>query len=326
MESNAIEIAKALVSPVEKLITMLEKGCGTIFGAALTKKNADATAYQINTISEAIRNNSDIPINYQLGSLTMNSLDTDDFFKRIGTRMAYQEIQKQSNIESVAQKAIGILNEEDKIDDTPIETGWINRFIDSVQYVDDDSLQDLWAKILAGEIVKPNSCSLRTLELIKNLNVHEAHLFEDVSKYILVNQHHYFLLKDNDSIFEHNEYGFDQIVLLQECGLLFNSVLGKQTMTESDNPDIIESFPYCIKITLKHNNEIRYPVYFLTKSGSELYEIMKKDTDLDDLIKTWKLFALKYNVKISIHPVTTEKRSKDIVYDENIILWDSNNL
>lgn len=65
-----------------------------------------------------------------------------------------------------------------------IDIDWLMRFYDSVGCTSNDVLQDLWAKILAGEINHPNSCSLRTLDILKNVTEKEARVFEKLCKFI----------------------------------------------------------------------------------------------------------------------------------------------
>lgn len=56
------------------------------------KKKAEAEAERIKILSEALRENCDIPITINSNEISLSTTDYDDFLKRTQTRMAYQEL------------------------------------------------------------------------------------------------------------------------------------------------------------------------------------------------------------------------------------------
>ena len=166
MNTNEIvDILNAL--PTSKLISTVSAGIGKLYEPTHIKRIAKAKAEEIKQISGAMEEHSVIPTQYADGSLTMNTTDGDDFVRRTIGRMAFQELQKQNNIECVVANAYNILENEQTCSEEPVEQGWINRFFDSVANVSNEDLQYIWGKVLAGEINQPNSFSLRTLETLK---------------------------------------------------------------------------------------------------------------------------------------------------------------
>jgi hypothetical protein len=65
----------------------------------------------------------------------------------------------------------------ESVDDKPVSEDWMVQFFQQAQDVGELEMQQLWAKILAGEVSKPGSFSRRTLERIRTLVRDEAELF-----------------------------------------------------------------------------------------------------------------------------------------------------
>ena len=91
-------------------------------------------------------------------------------------RIQFQEEKRQSNIESVVQQAALELG-DNEVQDHQVDHDWTARFFSDVQDVSSEQMQSLWAKILAGEVARPGSTSIRTLSILKNLNQDVADLF-----------------------------------------------------------------------------------------------------------------------------------------------------
>ena len=218
MNTNGIvDILNAL--PTSKLISTVSAGIGKMYEPRHKRKMADATAYEINAIGEAMRNAADLPIVYDQNGVAINSEDFNRLMQRAGTRLVLQETIKQHNIESVIDNAYEMLEKEDVCSEEPVDQGWINRFFDSVATVSDEDLQKLWGKVLAGEVKQPKSYSLRTLETLKNLSKYEAELFEKASTLVTTMQGNLFLTSETD-ILRRYEISYDDILCLDECGLI----------------------------------------------------------------------------------------------------------
>ncbi len=52
-----------------------------------------------------------------------------------------------------------------------------NRWRHEAQFISEKELQQLWGNILAQEIIKPGSISLRTLDALENVSAAEAESF-----------------------------------------------------------------------------------------------------------------------------------------------------
>ena len=168
------EIVQALVSPAEKLIEAVSGAIGKAYEPKHIRKMADAKAYELKVISDTVRNNSDVPIVYDSAGVSIDTSNFEEIAKRASSRLAYQEITKQQNIEAVADNAYEELENVENVSSEPVNPDWMFRFFNSVENISNKDMQKIWGHILAGEIKQPNTYSFRTLEKLKNMTQQEA--------------------------------------------------------------------------------------------------------------------------------------------------------
>ena len=275
---EALEIVKVLVSPTMKLLDMVGGAIGTVYEPRHKRKMADATAYEINAIGEAMRNTGDMPIVYNQDGVAINSEDFNRLMQRAGTRLVLQETIKQHNIESVVDNAYEILEKEEVCSEEPVEQGWINRFFDSVADVSDEDLQKLWGRVLAGEIKQPKSYSLRALETLKNLSKHEAELFQNIAPYIISTNDLSFLSANKQIKNKFNLLDGDYMQLAF-CGLLqmipFTEINIFLLPNESRRTFLTDTRLLSItNNTLSEQNLKIKEIYLLTSAGKELFNLL----------------------------------------------------
>ena len=160
---EALEIAKVMVDPIKKLIEALQSAIGKVYEPRHIRNMADAKAYEISTVGQAMREFCDIPATYHDGQIQLDTTDSESLVERTKSRLAFQELTKQNNIESVVDQSYQMLEGEPMVSNEPVDQGWMLRFMDSVGDISDSDLQRLWAKILSGEIKQPKSYSLKEL-------------------------------------------------------------------------------------------------------------------------------------------------------------------
>jgi hypothetical protein len=272
-----IDIARVLVSPAEKLIDVAKSGIGTLYEPKHIRKMADARAYEIDTISEAVRRNPDQIIQYRHGAVDVEMPEFAEFVQRTQCRLAYQELQKQQNIESVMDHAYDVLEQETAVTNEPIAQDWINRFFNCVEDIGDTELQMIFGKILAGEIRQPRSFSKRTLDTIRNLSQYEAKVFQMVTPFIVRFGRDIFIPSDQPLL---EKYGirYVDLMLLKECGLLSTADRAGLTYNLTQGDEIaVHNNREMIKVasTTTGITHISIGAYALTTAGRELYSIME---------------------------------------------------
>ncbi|MBQ3409283.1 MAG: DUF2806 domain-containing protein [Clostridia bacterium] len=256
--------------PLQKLIECVCAGVGKLYEPRHIRRMAKAKKEEIKQIGEALENNINIPIKYENGNITMNTEDTEALLKRAKSRFIHNEIYKQQNIDSVVTKAYNEIEHESCISDEPVDNDWLYRYFECVGEVSNDEMQNLWSKILVGEIKKPNTYSMRTLDTLKNMTQREAMLFKKVSSFIL---YQYDKLEPfiygNIKILKKYGITVDDLLELQDCGLIG---LNDYLVSENDEKDRIFNY----SVIMEAKQKIRFPIFILSKSGIQILNIFNE--------------------------------------------------
>jgi uncharacterized repeat protein (TIGR03899 family) len=83
-------------------------------------------------------------------------------------------LRKQENIEAIMEKTFAFCANK-SIDKRP-DLDWFNRYITLAEDVSNNTMQDLWAKIFAGELSRPGSYSLKALKVFRDMSIVDAKL------------------------------------------------------------------------------------------------------------------------------------------------------
>lgn len=288
-----IEDLTGLSKPLTKLVEVISQGVGAISKPYLIKKTADAKAYEIKKIAEAIKDQQKNlkSIDYSDTKLSLESLDEGEMKsiqERSQNRTEYQEFRKQQNIESITGKTVGYIENEREVSEDPVNEDWTTRFFNHAQDISDEEMQELWARILAGEVIKPGSFSLRTLELIRNLSPIEAKTFTRLANLHVISYKKPFIFNksqpDGDFL---AKYGcdFEDRLLLTEVGLLQPDTGISRNLPENknENPILIyyESSNILLRQTIKSGaNKTRLPIFRFSKIGEELLKIVTTEPNM----------------------------------------------
>ena len=97
----------------------------------------------------------------------------------VNQRIQFQEEKRQANIGSVVRNAASELG-DGEVQDHEVDHDWTARFFNDVQDVSSEEMQKLWGRILAGEVARPGTTSIKTLGVLKNLDKAVATLFGKV--------------------------------------------------------------------------------------------------------------------------------------------------
>ena len=89
-------------------------------------------------------------------------------------RIKLAELRQQQNIEAIILRAIQYCSDSTVADRA--DQDWFNSFIALAEGISNKTMQDLWAKILAGEVSQPGSFSLKTLQAFRSMSITEAKL------------------------------------------------------------------------------------------------------------------------------------------------------
>ena len=97
-------------------------------------------------------------------------------------RFIHEEAKKQSNIESITQKALPAIEKTAQPD--KIEDDWITNFFDKCRLISDEQMQYLWSKVLSGKANKPGKFSKRMVNLLASFDNTDAEKFQSLCSYV----------------------------------------------------------------------------------------------------------------------------------------------
>ena len=220
-----------------------------------------------------------------------------DFGGLVQQRIRFQEEKRLFNIHSVVSQAADELSDKE-IGDYEVDHDWAARFFGEVQDVSSEDLQLIWAKVLAGEVEHPGSTSIKTLDVLKNLDKTAAAIFSSLcSICILVSEDGKVLVDARAAALGRNsegnalrEYGlgFSQLNVLNEHGLIISDFDSWRDMKAASGIRLQGSeaihFPFSFQSRfwiLRSTNrtapklELKIHGVSLTKTGRELSKVVE---------------------------------------------------
>jgi len=310
-----------------KLLDVIQQGTGTISEPYFIRKKAEALTdgktYEIRKLTEQfVESQKLLPsIEYKDGQLSIPSKPENDLTlqQRYENRFEYQQIRKQLNIENVTANAVEELSNDPEVEnhtnDEPIDADWTARFFETVENVSEEQMQQLWGRVLAGEVKSPGSFSLRTLEILRNLKKDEAEIFRKIGRFAFEALGKKFVAEFNNVKYkqEQNSYiSFLEVMALKEIGLLYTEPLGIEYRKDSfDEPS---HFIYANQvIRLFHKGTLSLDVLVFTKAGEELLKLLPIEFDLNYL----EFFCKPYypNCNEIVYSKLSSKENNIIGYD-----------
>ena len=311
--NTALDTVKEGTKALNKFQDILSK----VFGPKWTIKQADADAYADQKKIEMIRDNPDMDISYEGGIINVREKTADELIEyRAQQRMLADAVRQEQNIERVISIASKELETNDIVSDNPIEEDWVVRFFEIAKDISNKEMQDIWGKILAGEVKQPHSFSMRTLELIRNITKWEAEKFQSVIPLVLKGGNIHYILAE-DYIFNKYNVNYEDLLILDECGLLntggfqnYNITIKQSGVNISYN-DYVTIAGYAQEDNYEETN---FRIYTLTSTGRELYRILNHENNLDYVYDVAEYIFEKVSIKakISVCKITN-------ITDENVI-------
>lgn len=196
--------------------------------------------------------------------------------EKVAQYVLARNIQKVENVEEIVSRAKQQFASDEQVPEEPVEKDWMTRFLNIAEDISDKDMQDIWGRILAGEIKKPKSYSLRTLGVMRNMSKDEASLIMKASTFQIA--------QDLIST-EQFALGLMEQISLEDIGVVCGEELVR-TFT----------IPSSGTISFELNRKARINVYApagvkiifkglkLTKAGQEIFTLIQEH-DYDNFYK-----------------------------------------
>lgn len=203
-------------------------------------------------------------------------LDLSGFARRSAELDISDSLRKEVNIAKAIHIAEDTLSQESGIPpEDSVDEDWLYSWREYAGRISSSELQDLWGRVLAGEVKQPGRFSLRTLDFVKGLSKREAELISKVAPFVIVGR----IVRDYREILEQNGVSMSLLTELQELGIV--SGVGSIGMTITVSSSISEKFDTNLiahnKVLLvSHDDpsrELKLNVYGVTNLGREVLEL-----------------------------------------------------
>ena len=261
------------VPALEKLLDYCASGVGAIGGPMLARwkarTEADVLRIKAQGQADAIRLITDAQAEArQSFEVVPSSIQGEiDVRNEIQARLSFQEEKRQGNIEAVVGMAADELGKK-QVQTHDVDHDWTARFFADVQDVSSEKMQQIWAKILAGEVETPGRTSMQTLSILRNMSQRDAELFERTANFVIKD----FVLKDDSTKSIPGFPHYEDFMRLSHHNLIHLGT-GLQKFLEGSPEYHVDDGDTLYRIH-KGGTEIynfKIPSHALTPSGMELY-------------------------------------------------------
>jgi hypothetical protein len=241
--------------------------------------------------------------------------------QRAEHRRQDEEMRRQHNLEQIMARTEKLLPAE--LPQKKADPDWVFHFLNEAQDTGNKELQELWARLLAGELASPGTYSRRTVSFIKLLEPAEARAFASFCQ-ILTNEGR--AIFDPESQFPRGSLGldFETIQHLDSIGLIRVVDGGMQYVTEvavgRDATGKPRSFTWTwgyhdqsIEIGLSPQGSgetltLSTGTAALTKQGAELAKLVERTPDkrvLENMVESLKKFNP--TAVVTVAPIASER-------------------
>lgn len=238
-------------------------------------------------------------------------------------KMTLTEYYKTKNFLKIAKMADSLVQEKrNNSIDKQYSFDWFIRYYEASGNISDKEMQILWAKILAGEIEKPSSYSLRTLDVLRNISKEEAERFAKIcNSAIKIESAQYAIPADHDYISK-NDINYSDILMLEEIGLInSDSNVRINNDLEVNTEYILYVYgSLIVRAIVSEKRELSLRVFLFTNVGNELATLIDRESNEENFLNLCKkLRDSNPGILITVHRIIPSQ-NEDIIYEDKDLL------
>ncbi len=209
-----------------------------------------------------------------------------DIIKAVEANQFYKTIRKEINV----AKAIMIAEKELVSDsasppDENVDEDWLHRWQDFAGEVAAEDMQYLWGRLLAGEVKRPGSFSLRTLDMLRSISKEDAEKIARLAPYHISGDVLY-----RDDILDKHGIVFSLLIEMQELGMLSGvDSTGMRKYFNTQKNGVFSHLLTCkgTALLIEHEDEsksLKLPCYKFTIVGQQIMELCEEDINEEYLL------------------------------------------
>lgn len=203
---------------------------------------------------------------------------------RIKSRLSYRNIVEQDNIERITTCATQeLLAMDSAIGDGTPDKNWIYSFFKLAGQVTQEEMQIIWGKILAGEIISPNSYSIRTLEILSTMTMLDAKAFSRLACFAIsdggIYPFSYIYHKKHIDDINKNVLGlsYSDIMMMEDIGLISANKSFVSYRYQDQDHLVLTVGKERVALEIREKAlEQKFPAKIFTRAGTELLSLIDK--------------------------------------------------
>lgn len=246
--------------------------------------------------------------------VTAVSDGTETIEKAAETRRRSDRIREEVNVNKAIIHAEEALTEDpQEPPDRNIDDDWINRWKEYASKVSADDLQQLWGKLLAGEVKSPGRYSLRTLDLLRNISKDEAKLIETAAQFNIASC----IAGEEDEILAKEGITFSKLLFLQELGVIVGvEAIGMtrefcSTIEGSFQQALLSNGKVLLVTHVDVEKKLELSSYGLSSVGEQIFSLGAFQPNEEYLVSIAKKFVNKgFTVELGDWTKIDEKRGR----------------
>ncbi|MFT4927746.1 MAG: putative repeat protein (TIGR03899 family) [Phenylobacterium sp.] len=210
--------------------------------------------------------------------------------QRAQRRKQLGEARKQHNIESIMSLAMDYCSESTSSEE--IDPDWFNQFIQQAEDISSKMMQELWSKILAGEIARPGTFSFKSLTILKRMTNKEAIAFQHACQLAMTNRRDhsnqiicgYYRLPGLLNLFQNSKkqhlnlsklnMPYPELLMLMDIELIYQSEIESGELGKDESIEF-NHLGTPITFTAKKGGSVVINYFKFTQTGSELAKLIR---------------------------------------------------
>lgn len=210
------------------------------------------------------------------------------------------------NLMKIAKFTTEFINDDEKPEEWKDDDEWVERFFQEAQFVTDEDLQKLWARLMKEKLYRPSMVNKRVVYMVRDMDWDDLQFMSRTMKYFV-----------EDSIPRELLMGIgtlsSDIIQLAELGLVLPlEVERQQTFNDVKTGDSVEIHLKGYELKLKKigntdNDKFYFSGFSLTQEGMVVYNLIQDRLTEDEAQKYLEFFKGTYKEQ---YEVTLEKKLK----------------
>ena len=209
------------------------------------------------------------------------------------------------NLMKIAKFTTEFINDDEKPEEWKDDDEWVERYFQEAQFVTDEELQKLWARLMKEKLYRPSMVNKRVVYMVRDMDWNDLQFVSRTMKYFV-----------EDSIPRELLMGIgtlsSDIIQLAELGLVLPlEVDREQTIDDVKTGESVEIPLKGYDMKLKkigdsENNKFCFSGFSLTQEGKVVYNLIQDQLTKEEAQKYLEFFTKTYKDQ---YEVTLEKKS-----------------